>query len=98
MGKQGTVRRIGQANGLTNRRLAFKSQFTLFSRFEPYRRVMVLLKRPSEKKDAFWDKPVGKICLQEWSKILSAIIKSFIGSMPRRIAAVTKSKGDHTKY
>ena len=35
---------------------------------------------------------------QEWNKIPADICRNLVESMPRRIAAVIKAKGGHTKY
>ena len=35
---------------------------------------------------------------KEWEKIISEVCQNLIESMPRRVEAVIKAKGGHTKY
>ena len=37
-------------------------------------------------------------CGRKWNKIDTAVCQNLIESMPRRIEAVLKAKGGHTKY
>jgi hypothetical protein len=39
-----------------------------------------------------------QVVLQEWEKVPLDLIKSLYESMPRRVEAVVRAKGGHTKY
>jgi len=48
---------------------------------------------PSKGVHELWDRVV-----EEWNKIPAETCQNLIESMPRRIEAVIKAKGGHTKY
>ncbi len=43
-------------------------------------------------------KSLKEVILEEWKKIDLAKYRQLVHSMPRRLGAVTKNHGGHTKY
>uniref|UniRef100_A0A8C4RHS4 Transposase n=1 Tax=Erpetoichthys calabaricus TaxID=27687 RepID=A0A8C4RHS4_ERPCA len=64
----------------------------------PIEHLWGILKRQVEHHSPSTIQPLKEVILEEWKKIDVAICRQLVHSMPRRLGAVLKNHGGHTKY
>ncbi len=64
----------------------------------PIEHLWGILKRQVELHSPSSIQSLKEVILEEWKKIDLAKCRQLVHSMPRRLGAVTKNHGGHTKY